>query len=266
MTQAPINPPLKINKTQDESPFIMTHTAERKQSFADLLKTNNRQIPLEENMNKLQITPISHDEDSGIEWEDPMKRQRSKSIVLGMPSIWSDKRRSSTEPTSAVRRHSLYPQLNGYQNLLENVEMDIQQLDNIGQGRPLEELLNDILYLVEFKGGRSDVFYYNGELLQRNHLVIVEADRGKDLGKIIQNTLTGQHLQKLFISNPEALTDLHKINKQIYPRKIYRQAQPSEVTMLVSKSQDESKALALCQLKAQERQLPMSVVDCEFQW
>eukprot|EP00835_Amoeboradix_gromovi_P007032 NODE_1007_length_2283_cov_0.244048.p1 type:complete len:256 gc:universal NODE_1007_length_2283_cov_0.244048:1499-732(-) len=250
----------------------MTHTAERKQSFADLLKNNTRSHSINEDMHKLQIKQAiqnvqngHNDLDSGVEWEDPMKRQRSKSIVLGMPSIWSDKRRSSTEPT-AVRRHSLYPQMNGYQNLLENVEMDIQELDNIGQGRPLDELLNDILYLIEFKGGRSDVFYYSGDLLLVNQLVIVEADRGKDLGKIIQNTLTGQHLKNLYLNNPEALTDLHKINKQIYPRKIYRSAQPSEVTMLVSKSQDEFKALQSCQIKAQERQLPMSVVDCEFQW
>ena len=248
-------------------PLCMTNTAEK--SFADLLKTDTSLSTIEQEMHKLQIEQtlanIENDTDSGIDWEDPMKRQRSKSIVLGLPSIWSDKRRSSTEPP-IIRRHSLYPQLNGYQNLLENVEMDIQQLDNIGQGRPLSELLTDILYLVEFKGGRSDVFYYNGDLLQINQLVIVEADRGKDLGMVIQNTLTGEHLQKLYSSNPEALTDLHKVNKQIYPRRVYRQAQPSEVTMLVSKSQDESKALQLCQLKAQERQLPMSVVDCEFQW
>lgn len=36
--------------------------------------------------------------------------------------------------------------------------------------------------------------------------------------------------------------------------------------MLVSKMQDEVKALQLCQSKVRQKKLPMEVVDAEYQW
>lgn len=48
------------------------------------------------------------------------------------------------------------------------------------------------LYIVEFKAGRTDLFY-SAELaneIRVGDLVIVEADRGKDLGKVVNDTIT----------------------------------------------------------------------------
>ena len=48
------------------------------------------------------------------------------------------------------------------------------------------------LYIVEFKAGRTDLFY-SAELaneIRVGDLVIVEADRGKDLGKVFNDTIT----------------------------------------------------------------------------
>lgn len=44
------------------------------------------------------------------------------------------------------------------------------------------------LYIVEFKAGRTDLFYVEDPeqlVLQKGDLVVVEADRGKDLGKVL---------------------------------------------------------------------------------
>jgi len=36
--------------------------------------------------------------------------------------------------------------------------------------------------------------------------------------------------------------------------------------MLVTKSQDEAKAMLVCQTKVRQKKLPMEVVDAEYQW
>jgi hypothetical protein len=48
------------------------------------------------------------------------------------------------------------------------------------------------LYIVEFKAGRTDLFYVTDLALdiRVGDLVIVEADRGKDLGKVVNDTIT----------------------------------------------------------------------------
>jgi len=48
------------------------------------------------------------------------------------------------------------------------------------------------LYIVEFKAGRTDLFYATDFSLdiRVGDLVIVEADRGKDLGKVVNDSIT----------------------------------------------------------------------------
>jgi hypothetical protein len=48
------------------------------------------------------------------------------------------------------------------------------------------------LYIVEFKAGRTDLFYATDPTLdiRVGDLVIVEADRGKDLGKVVNDSIT----------------------------------------------------------------------------
>jgi hypothetical protein len=128
------------------------------------------------------------------------------------------------------------------------------------------------LYVIEFKAGRTDYFYLGEEAknlkINVGDLAIVEADRGKDLGKVIEigiNSLA--ELQLYQATHVDSLVDSHNaVGKEIQPKRIYRLAEPSEVAMLLSKSQDEAKANALCQQKIRQKKLPMEIVDAEYQW
>ncbi|KAH8549558.1 PSP1 C-terminal conserved region-domain-containing protein [Umbelopsis sp. PMI_123] len=156
------------------------------------------------------------------------------------------------------------------------------------------------LFLVEFKTARSEVFFVaDPEQIQirSGDLVIVEADRGKDLGKVISEPLTVEkatelvkkHVQQqqqqqqhhneniLPPTDPsqspseqpvqaeiEAETEIKPL--EFNPKRIYRLALPGEVAMLIQKSDDEQKALTLCQIKVKQKKLPMEVVDAEYQW
>lgn len=126
------------------------------------------------------------------------------------------------------------------------------------------------LYVVEFKAGRTDFFHIgeaSGFPIKKGDLVIVEADRGKDLGKVVEDSIQNmQQLQLYQAQHGDSLIDAHNMNKEVHPKRIYRLAQPAEVTMLVSKSQDEAKAMAICQTKIRQKKLPMEIVDAEYQW
>ncbi|KAF9028837.1 hypothetical protein BGZ52_007140, partial [Haplosporangium bisporale] len=174
-------------------------------------------------------------------------------------------------------------------------------MNDLGKGLTLGQLPHHgSLYVVEFKAGRNDLFYMassnvNGDSnpsppLKRGDLVIVEADRGKDLGKIANDSISPQQIQALQAQQAEmaaiaAQQDLSALNmgmgmnnggvasgaptrtpKEIHPKRIFRLAQPSEVALLVSKNQDEMKAMVVCQSKVRQKKLPMEVVDAEYQW
>jgi hypothetical protein len=110
-------------------------------------------------------------------------------------------------------------------------------------------------YVVEFKSARRDVFVspvrYRKDI-RLGDLVIVEADRGKDMGKVIEE----------FDYHRNATTD--DSGQEV--KRIYRLAQPNEAEQLVAKTQDELKTLAVCQAKVRQKRLPMEVVDAEYQW
>ncbi|KAG0322394.1 hypothetical protein BG000_002936 [Podila horticola] len=161
---------------------------------------------------------------------------------------------------------------------------------DLGKGLTLGQLPHHgSLYVVEFKAGRNDLFYMTGGVgdasnppLKRGDLVIVEADRGKDLGKIANDSITPQQIQALQAQQAEMAAiatqqDLSGMGsgttgsaartpKEIHPKRIFRLAQPSEVALLVSKNQDEMKAMVVCQSKVRQKKLPMEVVDAEYQW
>jgi len=128
------------------------------------------------------------------------------------------------------------------------------------------------LYVVEFKAGRTDYFYLGDEntdyKIKAGDLAIVEADRGKDLGKVIETNIHSiAELQLYQATHVDSLVDSHNaVGKEIQPKRIYRLAEPSEVAMLLSKSQDEAKANSLCQQKIRQKKLPMEIVDAEYQW
>lgn len=68
-----------------------------------------------------------------------------------------------------------------------------QSINDLGKGVPLHAVPSSCpLYIVEFKAGRTDLFYATDPTLdiRTGDLVIVEADRGKDLGKVVNDSIT----------------------------------------------------------------------------
>ncbi|OLL21828.1 hypothetical protein NEOLI_001045, partial [Neolecta irregularis DAH-3] len=132
------------------------------------------------------------------------------------------------------------------------------------------------LHIVEFKACRTDVFFVPEEsqlVLRTGDLVIVEADRGRDLGKIVRDNVTMVQVRAL--KAQQQRDQLAAMNQEftaapsdplVNPKVIHRMAQPNEVNMLISKSQDENHAMSVCQGKVLQRLMPMEVLDAEYQW
>ncbi|KAK4052442.1 hypothetical protein OIV83_002244 [Microbotryomycetes sp. JL201] len=159
---------------------------------------------------------------------------------------------------------------------------------NLGRGVPLHSVpANAPLYIVEFKAGRKDLFYVDDPTLQlkQGDLVIVEADRGRDVGKFFkpcsldevqafQQRLVEMALGQLATAGqggqgappPPNAAALARMTKEFQPKKLYGKASPADTQMLLSKAQDEVKALALIRSKVAQKNLPMEVCDAEWQW
>jgi len=135
----------------------------------------------------------------------------------------------------------------------------------MGKGIPLHQV-QGALYTVEFKNTRSDVFYVSaadaasGLMPKCGDLVIVEADRGKDLGTVVADNVSKDNVASC------QLDIASKSAREMHPKRIYRLAQPQEISLLAVKKQDEDKALYLCQTKIARLNLPMEVVSAEYQW
>lgn len=138
------------------------------------------------------------------------------------------------------------------------------------------------LYYVEFKAGRIDVFFIadNSSLVAKiGDLVIVDADRGRDLGKVVKDHVSPheagvlklrrhQEQQAILQHNPNTAGAGSNTNAPgvTMPKQILRYAQPNEVQQILAKQQDEEKAVQMCVQKVQEKGLDMSVLDAEYQW
>jgi len=133
------------------------------------------------------------------------------------------------------------------------------------------------LYTVEFKAGRTEIFYVlevDGRATMKitvGDLVIVEADRGEDLGKVttelslmrLKQLISGTTEKDELIS-PEIASLL--LNKEIIPKRIHRLAHADDFKMVQAKSQEEALAMVRCQSRIRQKRLPMEVVDAEYQW
>lgn len=143
-----------------------------------------------------------------------------------------------------------------------------QEGASVGKGMLLLRLPPHIpLFMVEFKSGRTDFYYVSDPLvrLRVRDLVIVEADRGKDLGKVATDTLTVDQVV-LLQKQSTRVVDENEKTTEAHVKRIYRQASSEEVNMLLVKDQDEQRALSVCLQKIKNRKLPMEVVNAEFQW
>ncbi|KAG1059622.1 hypothetical protein G6F42_028248 [Rhizopus arrhizus] len=115
--------------------------------------------------------------------------------------------------------------------------------------------------MVEFKGGRTDFFYVIDSSQfhpQLGDLVIVEADRGKDLGKVACNTLTIDQVVVLEQKKQAQLQQLEnndkekeeetpaKAQRELHIKRIFRLATPDEVNLLLVKDKTTQTANGSC--------------------
>ncbi|KAG2199445.1 hypothetical protein INT47_011557 [Mucor saturninus] len=241
--------------------------------------------------------------------EEAFERTRSKSSAAIM-DIWNttadepqedptwravhyrfEQRRLSLGPTvsSLERRHSLAGSMSSLLELeslsvrerptsiIPVNESDLKNTDEMGKGTRLDAdvLMDAVFYVVEFKGGRWDVFY-SACNYKKNELVIVEADRGHDLGKISMDNISRDQLKEYYTLLKNINHNTGELNttdgKQLYQqheifiKSIFRTALNDEITLLMAKSQDEAKALMVCQSKIKQKKLNMQVVEAEYQW
>lgn len=134
------------------------------------------------------------------------------------------------------------------------------------------------LHLVAFKSGRVDVFTMAEKRLPQlalGDLVVVDADRGRDLGKIVVlNASVEQAAMLKWHQHHERQQVLHQCASKepvaplvaCTPKQILRLASKSEIHQLYAKSADEQQAVRLCSQKTAERNLDMVIVDAEYQW
>lgn len=180
-----------------------------------------------------------------------------------------------------------------------------------GYGRPPSILShahqNQLLYIVAFKCSRADVFYIQedtGLQVKQGDLVIVEADRGTDLGTVVHSNISLQQARELKqqyaeehyktlmmysrhgqlegsgLTNPNAGLNtrsatggmgphgphgVQEPSTDIKPKLIKRLAQKHEVLTLHDKEGNEAKAKRVCQQKVVEHRLNMEILDAEFQ-
>lgn len=164
-------------------------------------------------------------------------------------------------------------------------------LQDLGKGVPLQMLPKDTpLYIVEFKQGRTDLYFRQSpsgssthDDIHKGDLVIVEADRGKDLGSVINDSITVDQVQAFLAKQAElaqlnaqgnvgsdvlhpAAVALSRLTRSVNPKRLFTKAGPADTSLLHAKTQDEERALTLCTTKVNQRGLPMAVVAAEMQW
>ncbi|ODQ68457.1 PSP1-domain-containing protein [Nadsonia fulvescens var. elongata DSM 6958] len=190
----------------------------------------------------------------------------------------------------------------GSATLDEIANLDTQALNDKSKDNSLTDK-NDLslrvthnkYYIVKFKKGRIDVFYVLAGSIVSTHpgdLVIVDADRGRDLGKVYREVtrdtahelkLALQRLQMAVVQPNEEMNISGESGQlqppapglpatsaittaMIMPKQILRFAQRTEINQLKLKMYEEAKSEQLCRLKVEEKNLDMNIVNAEFQW
>ncbi|KAI6011890.1 hypothetical protein BKA83DRAFT_4466677 [Pisolithus microcarpus] len=118
----------------------------------------------------------------------------------------------------------------------------VPNLSDLGKGVPLTSVpASWPLYIVEFTPGRSGLFYLTDLSLdiRVGDLVIVEADRGEDLGTVVNDSIT--------------LKEVEAFEREQRERMIDGKAQLQDRQHFLAKAQDELKALQLCQNKVRQK-------------
>ncbi|KAL9080193.1 MAG: hypothetical protein Q9157_000975 [Trypethelium eluteriae] len=155
-------------------------------------------------------------------------------------------------------------------------------------------------YVVTFKCSRAEVFYIPHNMgleVKPGDMVIVEADRGFDIGTVMYAELNMRQArirkEELAIEHHRWLTTFSKSNRKLAEAAIQGKtlpgagfnantvipgeqhggraklikslARPHEIHLLTDKEGNEEKAKRICQHKVAEHRLPMEILDAEFQ-
>lgn len=105
------------------------------------------------------------------------------------------------------------------------------------------------LYIIEFKGNRRG-FYYNTyyHALEPGHEVIVEAERGEDMGKVSKQVPEHCHIE---------------LDER--PPSILRPATSDDLLKQKQNEQDEKAAIVKCAELVEKHGLPMKLIESEYQ-
>jgi hypothetical protein len=167
-----------------------------------------------------------------------------------------------------------------------------QAHDSQGHHAPFQNPDQYTLHIVKFKASRMDVFYLAKEKkldLQVKDYVIVDGDRGTDLGMVSKTNVTESEARSLTAQlqreqaaataanqngmNANAMEAINAAASQVQerdvtiPKKfIHRLAVRGEIDGLQMKMQDEAQAKQVCEMKVQQRGLQMDILDVEYQW
>lgn len=150
---------------------------------------------------------------------------------------------------------------------------------------PIENSLRNYqLVLIGFKAGRIDIFYVVGDSnsFKVGDLVIVEADRGRDLGKVVKLNISIdearllKHLQfqeqHQAVNDPDSIGNDHPVLH--FPKQVVGLVQTHDMFQILNKQQDEEKACRLCLsrinttnfLKSLGSEVDMKLIDAEYQF
>lgn len=110
---------------------------------------------------------------------------------------------------------------------------------------------------VSFKGNRRDYFAANGEPIRLNRYVVVEADRGEDLGRITASGAIAERKCNGCTTGCAA---------PVPERRVLREASPQEVERLRALREDEERVRRITRERVQKFGLKMKVTEAEWQF
>jgi hypothetical protein len=176
--------------------------------------------------------------------------QSSANTAYTRARAYSNSLSSPISPTRAVNPQQ--PPFYGGQ--VQRRPSDGAGLADLGKGVPLHAVpASWPLFIVEFKARRTDLFYLTdlSQDIRVGDLVIVEADRGKDLGKVINDSITLAEVDAFQKQQAERAGDAQAVSpggasagagagaggatgkKEINPKMIYGKAQPQDTRWVV---------------------------------
>lgn len=175
-------------------------------------------------------------------------------ILFHPNSIWSDTNEKWNEASSEWRTVGMTPNKFMPKSLEEKETQYVKSFSSMD----LFTVFPKKYYcIVEFQSGRLEVGYCLG-ISETNTYIILEADRGEDCGKVIGNI--GEHeFESLCLK-------VRDTGNEIEPKKVLRQASPSEVNKLRQRKETEVWSLRQCRELVGHKGLNMEILSCEYQW